>query len=296
MPLQSGARYTTEQVAVDGEDQVAYECHEWSHESRVMFESLLQTAGVSHAWHGITVMVRETDEERVDAMAEEVEASTVPQLDPELDKVGYETNDWSDEHQTDVLIALTQAGIPHLIDAEGDLVVLVQARLELLDGGHAAIETSYTELHQFMDWAGAEPRTVAESEAFLRQAETEWDGGIAFNYAMTDPETSEVIGVCGLMTRPGPGRLEIGYWVRSDRAGAGIATEAARLLTDAALAVTDIDIAEIHHDAANGASGRIPEKLGYTEAERREVEIDNPGECGIEVIWEVTRADWALIR
>lgn len=174
--------------------------------------------------------------------------------------------------------------------------MLVRTRLDLLDGVHAAIETSYAELHQFMDWAGPEPRTVAESEAFLVQAETEWDGGIAFNYAMTDPGTDEVIGVCGLMTRPGPHRLEIGYWVRSDRAGAGIASEAARLLTDAGFAVADIDIVEIHHDAANGASGRIPEKLGYTEADRRDVEIDNPGECGVEVIWEVTRAEWALTR
>jgi RimJ/RimL family protein N-acetyltransferase len=153
-----------------------------------------------------------------------------------------------------------------------------------------AIQTSHDELRRWMDWMTDEPRTNAQSVEFVESSEAEWDAGEAFNYVMTDPQTDEVIGICGLMTRPGPRRLEIGYWVRSDRAGAGIATAAATLLTDAGLAVDGIDIVEIHHDAANVASARIPEKLGYTEAVRREVEIDSPGECGIEVIWEITNA------
>jgi RimJ/RimL family protein N-acetyltransferase len=56
--------------------------------------------------------------------------------------------------------------------------------------------------------------------------------------------------------------------------------------------VEGIDIVEIHHDAANVASARVPEKLGYVEALRRDVEIDSPGEVGVEVIWEITRAAW----
>jgi hypothetical protein len=65
------------------------------------------------------------------------------------------------------------------------------------------------------------------------------------------------------------------------------------MLTEAGLAVEGVDIVEIHHDAANVASGRIPEKLGYTEAQRRDVEIDNPGECGVEVI---VRKDVVILR
>lgn len=171
----------------------------------------------------------------------------------------------------------------------GDRVVLARARPRHVDGVHAAIEASHAELREFMDWMTDEPRTRQDSVDFLELCDAQWVSGEAFNYVMTDPGTGEVIGVCGLMTRPGPHRLEIGYWVRSDRAGAGVATTAAALLTDAGLAVDGIDIVEIHHDAANVASGRVPEKLGYTEAHRREVEIDSPGECGIEVIWELTR-------
>ncbi|MEM7139635.1 MAG: GNAT family protein [Actinomycetota bacterium] len=172
-------------------------------------------------------------------------------------------------------------------------VVLERSRPSHIDGIHAAIETSHTELHQFMDWASGEAAQGREVTLdFLATCQVSWRERTGFNFSMTDPATAEIIGSCGLMARQGPGRLEIGYWVRSDRAGAGVATAAATLLTDAGLDIRDIEIVQIHHDAANVASGRIPEKLGYTEAVRRDVEIDNPGELGIEVIWEITKRDW----
>lgn len=168
-------------------------------------------------------------------------------------------------------------------------------RLERIRPAHApgitgAINDSHAELLAFMDWMSPEPRTAGQTDEFVETCRTEWDAGEAFNYVMLDPVGDDVIGVCGLMTRAGPRRLEIGYWVRTDRTGEGVATAAARLLTDAGLAITGVDVIEIHHDAANVASGRVAEKLGYVEAVRRDVEIDTPGECGVEVIWELRRA------
>ena len=90
------------------------------------------------------------------------------------------------------------------------------------------------------------------------------------------------------MRRIGPGGLEIGYWVRTDRTGRGVATEAAGLLTDAALALPDVDHVEIHHDEANAASGRVPAKLGYALVGRDEVERLNPGEVGVSLVWRIT--------
>lgn len=174
----------------------------------------------------------------------------------------------------------------------GDLVILERVRPRHVEGLTEAINRSHAELLAFMDWMTEQPQTMQMSGEFVESSEADWDAGITYNFAMTDPTTGEVIGVCGLMTRPGPRRLEIGYWVRTDRTGAGVATAAATLLTEAGLRIAGIDIIEIHHDAANVASGRIPDKLGYVEAVRREVEIDSPGECGIEVIWEITRDLW----
>lgn len=166
--------------------------------------------------------------------------------------------------------------------------------LERADPRHAvslqaALEASHEELRLWMDWAGEEPQSMLTTEHYLAGRARAWDDREEFSYAMTDVGSGAVIGMTSLMARRGPGRLEIGYWVRTDRAGSGVATAAAGLLTDAALALDGIHTVQIHHDAANVASGRVPAKLGYRERERLTVEIDNPGESGVEVVWEFTR-------
>ncbi len=142
-----------------------------------------------------------------------------------------------------------------------------------------------------MDWAADAPVDGVGYEVNLVEAEANWDADRAYDYVMLEPTSGEVIGRCGLMRRQGPGVIEIGYWVRSDRAGAGLATDAARLLTEAGQELGDVGTTVIHHDEANRASGRVAEKLGYSISERRSVEIDLPGETGIEVIWALTSGE-----
>ena len=170
----------------------------------------------------------------------------------------------------------------------GTVVVLERARLDHLDGMQAALEFSHAELREWMDWAGDDPQSREATEEFLESRGPAWEAGTKYGFTMTDPVTAEVVGVCALMRRIADGGLEVGYWVRSDRAGRGLATEAARLLTDAALALPDIDHVEIHHDEANVASGRVPEKLGYVAVDRQSVERLNPGEVGVSVVWRIT--------
>jgi RimJ/RimL family protein N-acetyltransferase len=80
--------------------------------------------------------------------------------------------------------------------------------------------------------------------------------------------------------------------VHGDWTGRGIATDAAAALTETALGLPGIDRVEIHHDAANVASGRIPAKLGYTrlsERPARDLWPPAPSETGTDVIWQITR-------
>jgi RimJ/RimL family protein N-acetyltransferase len=63
-------------------------------------------------------------------------------------------------------------------------------------------------------------------------------------------------------------------------------------LTGAALGLPGIDRVEIHHDAANVASGRIPAKLGYArlgEQPARDLWPSAPAETGTDVVWQITR-------
>ncbi|MBO0729615.1 MAG: GNAT family N-acetyltransferase, partial [Acidimicrobiaceae bacterium] len=101
-----------------------------------------------------------------------------------------------------------------------------------------------------------------------------------------------VAGGCGLHHRIGPGGLEIGYWTHSSFLRTGVATSAARLLTEAAFARADVTRVEIHHDKANTASAGIPRKLGFQMVRETPDRADAPSELGVSWEWQLTREAW----
>lgn len=104
--------------------EVEYDLHEWAVESRVMVQQLLSSARIRHAWEGATLVVAAKDEARVDAFVDEVEATTLPVLDPEAPKIAYDIEDWTDQQQTRLMHLLEDVAIPYEFDREGALVVL----------------------------------------------------------------------------------------------------------------------------------------------------------------------------
>jgi ribosomal-protein-serine acetyltransferase len=152
----------------------------------------------------------------------------------------------------------------------------------------AAVIASQEHLRPWMPWA--EQYDEDKAAEYLRECDAQWAAGHAFAYAII--VDGQIVGSAGLHNRIGDGGLEIGYWVHCDWTGRGIATAAAAALTDAALAMPGIDLVEIHHDAANTASGRIPAKLGYArigERPARELWPAAPGDTGTDVVWQFTR-------
>ena len=154
---------------------------------------------------------------------------------------------------------------------------------------HAAIVASVEHLRPWMAWIQFEPQTVAEREALIAGWDQSWqDGG---DVLLGIWRGGQLVGSCGLHRRIGEGGLEIGYWIHVDHIGQGLATLAAGAATEMAFAAPGIDRVEIHHDVANAASARVPEKLGYTmvgqvAAARPDVA---PAETGMDCIWRVTR-------
>ena len=85
----------------------------------------------------------------------------------------------------------------------------------------------------------------------------------------------------------------LGYWVHVDHIGSGYALEAPAQLATAALALPGIARVEIHHDAANTASRRVPESLGFRlEGEKPDKRVA-PSEIGVDVAWSTTGPTWA---
>jgi RimJ/RimL family protein N-acetyltransferase len=157
----------------------------------------------------------------------------------------------------------------------------------------AAINASLDHLRPWMAWA-QEPASEASLGTFFAASRAAWDARREFGYSIVDADDTEVLGGCGLHGRLGPHGLEIGYWVRVDQAGRGVATEAAGALTDAAFGIPGIERVRIRCEEANVASARVPEKLGYTFL-GLEVPDDGPCAARSTQTWLVERSAWMAI-
>ena len=164
-------------------------------------------------------------------------------------------------------------------------VTLRRYRAEDADALFQAVTESLDQLRPWLPWAADYSRESAEE--FLAGSVKDWDEGTAYNYAIVTGDA--LVGSIGLMTRCGPGGLEIGYWVRSAYTGRGLATAATAAVVGQAFGLPGVDWVEIVHDELNVASGQIPRKLGFTEAGRRPLDIHPPSGTGTGVVWRLTR-------
>jgi ribosomal-protein-serine acetyltransferase len=178
-------------------------------------------------------------------------------------------------------------GPPDVVDAGP--AVLRRWRADDLDAACRAVYSSLEHLRPWMPWAADFSR--ASQAEFLIGCQRDWEAGAAFNYAILVDDA--IAGSIGLMSRIGPGGLEIGYWVHQAYTRRGLATAAAAALVDQALALPGIDRVQIVHDELNVASAGIPRKLGFTEIARRPLDHKPLGGTGMGVVWEVTRAQWS---
>jgi len=166
-------------------------------------------------------------------------------------------------------------------------VTLRRYREDDVDAVFAAVTESLDHLRPWMPWAAGYTRQAAEE--FLDGSVRSWEDGTEYNYAVLSDGT--LAGGVGLMTRIGPGGLEIGYWVHRAWTGRGLATAAAAALVDQAFRLPGVDRVEIIHDELNVPSGKIPRKLGFTEIERRPLDPPALGGTGFGVVWRLLKTD-----
>ncbi len=167
-------------------------------------------------------------------------------------------------------------------------------RLDDLDQLVDVINADLDHLRPWMPWA-QEPAT-AESEAeFLKSSLRNWSAGTDFVYAVLDDDGA-ILGGVGLHSRPGPGALEIGYWLRAGAQGRGLATAATRVLAEVAASYDEVHEVVICCDEANVRSAAVPRRLGFTLSRVEEREPLAAAETGWHQVWTmptaVVRAGW----
>ncbi|HWS44305.1 MAG TPA: GNAT family N-acetyltransferase [Acidimicrobiia bacterium] len=158
-----------------------------------------------------------------------------------------------------------------------------------------AVGASLEHLRPWMPWAGvqsADPEFQRDRLCTLRQLEArgeEWQYGL-----FAAPGT--LLGSFGLMTRRGPGTIEIGYWLHVDAVGHGHATRAVDALSRVAQQLEGVRTVVIYCDEANVRSAAIARRVGYrlSRIERRPPEA--PGESGRILVWELGPAPGAPPR
>ena len=143
----------------------------------------------------------------------------------------------------------------------------------------------------------SEPSPLPELERRLAGFAAEFMADREWRYALVTPDASQLIGEVSLFPRDATGRVpfhaadraEIGYWVRVDMTGRGLATEASRAMMDVARTLPRLLHVEIRCDARNAPSAAVPRRLGFTLATILEEAPSSPAEpAGQLQVW--TRA------
>lgn len=143
---------------------------------------------------------------------------------------------------------------------ETDRLCLEPTRGEYAGALWNAIERSLPELKRWMSWASSS--TPQSSAEYVHRAETGWMEGTNWDWTIFFGD--EVAGTIGLNRYDELWRsCNLGYWIRTDLAGRGFATEAGRAVIDFAFDDVGLNRLELVADIDNAASLRVAEKLGF---------------------------------
>lgn len=141
-----------------------------------------------------------------------------------------------------------------------------------------AARSSLPELGRWFGWATPDYRSH-DTATFVSEAWLAWDRGREFHFAMTVAGVPGIAGMCGLdeispVRRSG----NLGYWVRSDLTGRGLATRATRLVARFGFEQLDLQRIHLFHAVGNDASRRVAEKVGFVQEGRLRGHLEVHGE------------------
>lgn len=164
----------------------------------------------------------------------------------------------------------------------------VRIRRVLPDDGaklYRAIRQSFEQLHRWMFWCH-ENYSIEETEEWVLRQFKLYEEGLEYEM-LIENQDGKILGACGL-NHLDPNRCaNLGYWVRTDCANAGVATRAVQQLLDWARQNTNLMRLEIVASIKNGPSNAVAQKCGATlegVARRRLLLPDGFHDCNIYAI------------
>lgn len=126
---------------------------------------------------------------------------------------------------------------------------------------HAAIVQSGPDLRRWMTW-WHDGFTEEEARGWVAFCEAGWKAGTHYEFALQQPGEAYV-GSCALTSvNAAAGTANLAYWTRSDRAGRGIASRAARRVAAWGVSHLGLRRIELAMATSNVASRRVAERAG----------------------------------
>ena len=158
-------------------------------------------------------------------------------------------------------IAATLASLPAFPQLQGKRVRLRGPRREDAD----ALFALFSDPAVMRYWSRPPMTTLGEAQGLVGEMLDSFEQRLLFNWMVTTRDDDGVIGTCTLFRiDPRHRHAEIGYALRSDHWGRGIAGEAVALVLDWAFRRLDLQRIEADIDPRNDGSRQLLARLGFS--------------------------------
>jgi RimJ/RimL family protein N-acetyltransferase len=125
-----------------------------------------------------------------------------------------------------------------------------------------AISESLPQLCSWLTWCRPD-YDLYDCTAYILKAQADWQRGVQFNFGTFDVKTQAFLGSVALNQITAVHKFaNVGYWVRSSKAGQGIATAAVKLIAKFAFQTLGLNRLEIVAPVGNVPSQRTALKAG----------------------------------
>lgn len=109
------------------------------------------------------------------------------------------------------------------------------------------------------------PYTAADAQIFAEQAKRGWANGTSAPFVIAQADNGSGLGMIALSFEGGdPGMAEVGYWLRREARGRGLATIAVGLISSWAFGKLRIERLSLTTQPENEPSQRVAERAGFT--------------------------------
>ncbi len=111
-----------------------------------------------------------------------------------------------------------------------------------------------------------QPYREEDARVYVEHASAGWNDGTEAAFALTAADGGEVLGSIGVRwLDPEQGVGEVGYWVRREARGRGVATRGLQLVARWTLREVGLARLQLRADERNAPSRRVAQNAGFTE-------------------------------